>query len=187
MVDVDAPEQAVPEPVEAKRKGFTIGRVLAIMTVIGMVIFWVWIFSGAPAKQNPDRLKDEAYVTLLQGQCKAMVANLADLPNAAHIKTASARADVLDDANVIVGRFIDDVEAKAPTTGDAAVSMAGWIKDWRTYLADRQDYATRLHTDPNAQLLLDRSEIGSDSVDQTIQVFTQVNNIPECDTPGDVG
>jgi hypothetical protein len=49
-----------------------------------------------------------------------------------------------------------------------------------------RDYAKRLRTEPNAQLLLDRSELG-DSVDKTIQIFSQVNEIPSCDTPGDVG
>ena len=62
-----------------------------------------------------------------------------------------------------------------------------WIADWKTYLANREDYADRLRTDPNAQLLLDRSTIGADSVDKAIQIFTQVNEIPACETPGDVG
>lgn len=66
------------------------------------------------------------------------------------------------------------------------MSIEGWIGDWRKYLANREDYAKRLRTEPNAQLLLDRSKLG-DSVDKTIQIFSQVNEIPSCDTPGDVG
>ena len=100
MVDVQAPEQpSGPNDEELPyRMGFTWPRGLAIAAVVAMIIFWIWIFSGAPAKDNPDRLR----------------------------------------------------------------------------------------TDSNAQLLLDRSPLG-DSVDKAIQIFTQVNEIPVCDTPGDVG
>lgn len=167
-------------------KGFTWGRGAAIVAVVTMIMFWIWIFSGAPAKQNPDRLDDPAYVARLEKQCKAMRDGIAKLPNATEMTTQSQRADVLDDANKLIAEFIDRLEAGAPKTGDASVSMKGWIADWKTYLSDREDYAKRLRTQPNAQLLLDRSKLG-DSVDKTIEIFSQVNQIPNCDTPGDVG
>lgn len=187
MVDVQAPKQPVPPSEEGPyRMGFTWGRGLAIGAVVAMIIFWIWIFSGAPAKDNPDRLKDEAYVAQLEDQCQALRDDLAELPNAADLKTQAQRADVLDDANVLVSEFIDQLAADAPTDGNAAVSMKGWIADWRIYLQDREDYAERLRTDQNAQLYVSRSKLG-DSVDKTIQIFSQVNEIPACDTPGDVG
>jgi hypothetical protein len=188
MVDVRAPRKqpAAPEDDGPYRMGFTWGRALAIGTVVTMIIFWIWIFSGAPKRENADYLDDREYAAALEDRCQALRDDLARLPNAAGLKTQADRADVLDDANVLVGRFIDDVEADAPTTGDAAVSMKGWLTDWKTYLGDREDYAERLRTEDNAQLLLSRSKLG-DSVDKTIQIFTQVNDIPACDTPGDVG
>ncbi len=189
MVDVRTHKQpSSPNEEEGPyRMGFTWGRGLAIGAVVIMVIFWIWIFSGAPARENPDKLQDEAYVTQLEDQCQTLRDDLDELPNAADLKTAAERADVLDDANVLVAGFIEEIEAGAPTSGDAAVSMEGWITDWKTYLANREDYAERLRTDPGAQLLLDRSTIGADSVDKAIQIFTQVNEIPACETPGDVG
>ncbi|WP_421120142.1 hypothetical protein ACE2AJ_02015 [Aquihabitans daechungensis] len=188
MVDVRAPRKpSSPNEEEGPyRMGLTWGRGLAIGAVVLMIIFWVWIFSGAPAKDNPDRIRDEAYLTELEDQCQGLRDDLDELPNAADLDTAAQRADVLDDANVLVGGFIEELEAGAPTSGDAAVTMEGWITDWKTYLANREDYAERLRTDPGAQLLLDRSKLG-DSVDKTIQIFTQVNEIPACETPGDVG
>ena len=168
------------------KKGFTWGRGAAIVAIVTMIMFWTWIFSGAPAKQNPDRLDDPVYVAKLEKQCKALRDGIAELPNAADMSTQAQRADVLDDANELVAGFIDRLEAGAPATGDASVSVKGWIADWKTYLADREDYANRLRTQPNAQLLLDRSTLG-DSVDKTIEIFSQVNQIPSCDTPGDVG
>lgn len=189
MVDVRAPRKAPPAPEQdgPYRMGFTWGRGLAIAAVVAMVIFWIWIFSGAPKRDNPDYLQDRAYAEALEDQCQGLRDQLAELPNAADMTSQAARADVLDDANVLVGQFIDDVAAEAPKSGDAAVTMKGWLADWRTYLSDREDYADRLRTEDNAQMLLSRSTIGTDSVDKTIQIFTQVNAIPACDTPGDVG
>ena len=187
MVDVEAPEQpSAPAEETPYKKGFTWGRGAAIVAVVSMIIFWIWIFSGAPAKDNPDRLQDEAYVTQIEDQCQGLRDDLSELPNAAELETQAERADVLDDANVLVGEFIAELEAGAPTSGDAAVTIEGWVGDWKMYLANREDFADRLRTEENAQLLLDRSELG-DSVDKTIKIFSQVNEIPACATPGDVG
>lgn len=186
------PKASIPAPNTSPNgetphtKGFTWGRGIAIVAVVSMILYWTWIFSGAPSKDNPDRLRDLAYVETLRDLCEEMNDALAELPNAADLDTQVERADVLDDANVLVGSFVDDLETGAPKAGDASISVNGWIEDWKKYLANREVYAQRLRTEPNAQLLLDRSEIG-DSVDKTIQIFTQVNEIPECDTPGDVG
>ncbi|MGN6693026.1 MAG: hypothetical protein ACTHN0_02520 [Aquihabitans sp.] len=188
MVDVRAPRKAPPAPEGdgPYRMGFTWGRGLAIGAVVTMIIFWIWIFSGAPKKDNPDYLQDRTYAAALEDQCQGLRDQLAKLPNAADMTSQDERADVLDDANVLVGEFIDDVAAGVPKSGDAAVSMEGWLADWRIYLSDREDYAERLRTQPNAQMLVSPSKLG-DSVDKTIQIFTQVNDIPACDTPGDVG
>ncbi|HWJ63914.1 MAG TPA: hypothetical protein VNS19_18220 [Acidimicrobiales bacterium] len=188
MVDVRTPKKpSSPSEDEGPyRMGFTWGRGLAIGAVVLMVIFWIWIFSGAAKKDNPDYLQDRTYAGALEDRCQALRDDLDDLPNAAGLDSQAERADVLDDANVLVGRFIDDIEADAPESGDAAITMKGWIADWRIYLSDREDYADRLRTEDNAQMLLSPSKLG-DSVDKTIQIFTQVNDIPACDTPGDVG
>ena len=188
MVDVRAHKQpSSPNEEEGPyRMGFTWGRGLAIGSVVLMVIFWVWIFSGAPKRTNRDYLQDRTYAASLEDRCQALRDDLDELPNAADLDSQAARADVLDDANVLVADFIDDLEAGAPREGDAAITIEGWIADWKIYLGDREDYAERLRTEDNAQLLLSRSALG-DSVDKTIQVFSQVNDIKACDTPGDVG
>jgi hypothetical protein len=186
MVDVEAPEHPTDDTEVVGPKGATPGRILALIAVIAMIMLWVAIFAGYFNKDNPDKLQDEAYVAQLEDQCQALRDDLDTLPNAADIDSAGERADVLDDANVMVASFVDELAANAPTSGDAKVSVEGWIADWRIYLENREDFADRLRTDPDAQLLLDRSELG-DSVDKTIQIFSQVNEIPACETPGDVG
>ncbi len=171
---------------DAQPLSWTVNRVIVVVVVLVMVGFWAWIFAGGPKKLNPDRLQDRAFVERTERRCQTLRTDLAALPNAADITSADERADVLDDANVLVTDMVDAIEADAPTTGDAGKSVAGWIEDWRTYLANREDYADRLRQDPGAQLLLDESPLG-DSVDKPIEVFADVNDMPDCATPGDVG
>lgn len=173
------------EPDAPAHRSWTAGRIAAVMAVLAMVLFWLWIWSGAPAKDNPDKLKDKAYVTSLETRCKAMVKAIDALPPAQTTPDPVERADVLDQANAILVDFVADLRADAPTTGPAAKSVDGWLDDWETYVRDRQEYADALRTDPKARLLLDQSPLG-DSVDKTVQIFAEVNEIPDCSTPGDV-
>jgi hypothetical protein len=161
-------------------------RVLGVVAVLAMTIFWIWIFAGGPKKVNPDRLDDRAFVTRTAERCDDLRADLADLPNAASIDGARARADVLDRATDLVDGFIAATRADAPKTGDDARSVRGWLGDWETYSANRRDFADRLRKDPKARFLLDANEAG-DPIDKPIEIFAQVNDMKQCATPGDVG
>jgi len=181
-----APNAPTPEVDEPMAMRWSIGRIAAVVVVLAMVLFWIWIWSGAPAKRNPDWLADRAYASTLERRCEQLRDDLAELPPPVETPQANARADVLEQANALVADFVRDLEAGAPTTGDAATVMGGWIADWKAYLANREDYVERLRADAGARFLVDESEFG-DSVDKTIAIFAQVNEIEACETPGDVG
>ncbi len=184
MAEPSAP-QDLDEPLAMR---WSIGRVLAVLVSAGLVVFWIWIFSGAPARPNPDRLDDRAYVARAEARCQQLLDDLGELPGPGEFDSAEHRADVLDEANALVTQMVDDLEADAPTTGDDAVRTGGWIADWRTYLADRADYAERLRRDPDSKLLISVNAELQDPVDKTIQIFADdVNEMPACATPGDVG
>jgi hypothetical protein len=165
---------------------WSVGRVAAVVAVLAIVVFWAWVFSGAPKKDNPDLLDDRAYAAQLEERCQQLRDDLQALPSAVDLDDVTQRVAVLDDANAVVDAFLDDLEASAPTEGPDATAVEGWLGDWRTYLANREDYANRLLEDDGARLLLDESPLG-DPVDKTIEVFADVNAIPACATPGDVG
>lgn len=184
MAQTSAPED-LDEPMAMR---WSVGRVLAVAVSVSLVVFWIWIFSGAPARPNPDRLDDRAFVVRAEARCQQLLDDLGELPGPTEFESAANRADVLDDATVLVAEMVDDLEADGPTTGDDGVRMEGWIKDWRTYLADRADYAERLRRDPGAKLLISVNTDLQDPVDKTIQIFADdVNEMPSCATPGDVG
>jgi hypothetical protein len=165
---------------------WSIGRISAVVAGLAIVVFWAWVFSGAPKKDNPDLLSDRTYAAQLEDRCQQLRDELDDLPSAIDLDDVGQRVAVLDDANLVVGRFIDDVAATPPSDEADANAIEGWLGDWRTYLANREDYAERLLDDESARLLLDESPLG-DPVDKTIEVFADVNAIPACATPGDVG
>ena len=165
---------------------WSVGRVATIAVVVAMVIFWTWIFAGGPRRANPDRLDDRAFAARTEARCTKLRSDLKSLPNASLAKQAGERAAVLVQANQLVATMVDQIAADAPRTGEDSVRMKGWLSDWRTYLADRQDYASRLRTDPGARLLLHQNK-GGDPVDSGIERFADLNDMADCATPGDVG
>lgn len=175
-----------PEVDEPLAMRWSVGRVLAVLTMVAIAVFWAAVFAGLPKRANPDRLDDRAFVTRTEARCVTLLADLADLPNGSFVQDPVERARVLDEATDRVEAMVDAIDADAPTTGDDARSVEGWIADWRTYVANRRDYADRLRVDPEARLLLDQS-LGGDSVDKPIEIFADVNDMPSCATPGDVG
>jgi hypothetical protein len=184
--DASSDEAGQASETDDDGRRWTVARIAAVIVGLGIALFWIWILSGAPAKDNPDQLDDPAYVEALQARCIALREDIGELPLPEETPTAPERAVVIGEANDLIAVFISDVEADAPTEGDDAISMAGWLKDWKLYLANREDYVDRLSEDSSARLLVDESELG-DPVDRTIQVFAEINRIPECATPGDAG
>ncbi len=179
---------ATPEPAAPADSGstWTVGRVLTVLTVLGLVVFWIWILSGAPSRNNPDRIDDRTFVTAMRARCTTALNEINHLTPASESHTAAARAAVVDQATTILDGLIDRIETDAPRSGDDAVRLKGWIRDWRTYLGDRRDYTRRLRSNPRAALLLDVNK-AHDSVDRAITNFADINDSPSCEAPGDVG
>lgn len=157
-----------------------------MVIVLALVGFWIWILSGAPKRDNPDRVADRALINTTARRCKEAVDAIDKLPAATDSHTPRARAAVVDQATTILDRLVDRIEADTPTTGDDTIRLRGWTGDWRTYLRDRRSYTQRLRHDPRAKFLLDVNK-AHDSIDRAITNFADINDIPACDAPGDVG
>ena len=67
---------------------WSVGRILAVVTMLAIAGFWAAIFAGLPKRANPDFLEDRAFARQTESLCAAMVADLADLPNGAFIEDA---------------------------------------------------------------------------------------------------
>jgi hypothetical protein len=159
--------------------------VLAVVAALAIVLFWLWIFSGAPRRQNPDRLRDRAWVERAEATCAATVDRIEALPPAPSSASSAERADVVDGANQELDAMLT-VLADDPPTGEGDLEVVRpWLADWRTYLDNRRDYERRLRTDPGARLFVD--EKFGDPIETVIGIFADVNDMPSCATPGDVG
>jgi hypothetical protein len=168
----------------AESKGWTVPRVLAIAVTVALVLFWIWVFSGAPRKKNPDYLEDRAWTARTEATCARTVERIDALPDAPTAESSPERAAVISQANDELEAMLDAIEADEPSgEGDLDV-VRPWLADWRTYLEDRRDYASRLRTDPKAKLYVD--EKFNDSIETVIDTFAEVNEMDSCVVPGDV-
>lgn len=167
-----------------RRPGWTPGRALVVIVVLALVLFWIWIFSGGPAKRNPDYLGDRSWVTRTEQTCAETVADIERLPRAGSAATAEARAVVLDQATDRLTSMVRRLSTNLPDDGDEARLVRMWLADWRAYLVNRRAYALALRSDPDARLLVD--EKFDDPIDRVIDTFAEVNAMKICTTPDDV-
>lgn len=167
--------------------GGRLQRVLVVAVIVVLLGFWAWIFSGGPRADHADEVSDREFVERTHRRCRILRAELSLLPDANQSETATDRADVVDDATALVVRMVDDIETDFPDDEADLEVLEQWIADWRAYIDDRQSYADRLRDDQSAQFEVTQNERVFRGVDDTIRNFADVNGMPDCATPGDVG
>jgi hypothetical protein len=165
-------------------------RIVLVAVVIALVSMWIYVLYLAfgPGRQPPiDRLDDPAFAKAAEERCAAAVADVGELPLANQSPDATARADVLDQANATFAAMLDDLDGMtglAPA-GDQRRRAEEWLADWRTYLGDRQDYADALRRDPDARLLVSEKPGQAAQVTEWIDEFAKANHMPSCASPLD--
>lgn len=182
MADTRAPE--VDEPLAMR---WTVGRVLAVVVALVVVGFWAWILTGGPSKENPDRLEDRAWVDAAITRCDTMLDRLDTIPSAAATESNTERAVHVREANDVIAEMVDATEADPLATAADQEVVDAWIVDWRVYIDDRAAYADAVAADPGATFQITENEALGRGVDDTIRTFADVNDMPECRPPGDVG
>jgi hypothetical protein len=165
---------------------WTAGRVVAAILVAGMVAMWAYVLYLAigPGRQPPpDRLDDPAFSTAAELRCGRALDAVAALPRASEVATAGERATVVAEANRALAEMLDDLDRIAPGGEDGAI-VQEWLDDWRTYLDDREAFATALRSDPDARLLVSAKD--NDQITEHLDAFAADNHMPACATPLDV-
>ena len=72
----------------------------------------------------------------------------------------------------------------APADGPDRALVLSWLRDWDTYLANRDGYAQRMRTDPRARFLVDQRD--RQAITVPMDNLANVNRMASCVTPGDV-
>ncbi|HMQ26740.1 MAG TPA: hypothetical protein PKA98_12190, partial [Acidimicrobiales bacterium] len=75
-------EPAVDTGEAPGRRGWTVGRVAAVVVVLGLTLMWIYAFSGVAAKDPPDQLDDPAFAEAAEPVCAAARDALDALPAA---------------------------------------------------------------------------------------------------------
>ncbi len=188
-----SPDDTEPAPEPARRRWawWTPTRIALALVVVALVSMWVYVLYLAfgPGRQPPiDRLADPSFAAAAEARCASALAVVDELPFADESPNAAARADVIDQANAAFGAMLGDLDRLAVRevpAGDQRRRATEWLADWRTYVADRQDYADRLRTDPGARLLVSPKAGQAEQVTEWIDEFAKANRMPSCVTPGD--
>ncbi len=174
------------EDVARRGAAATVGRVLVVVIVLGSLLLWVYVFSGVARKDPPNTLDDAAFGVAAEPICAEAAATLATLPRAEDSTSAAQRADVIDDANGTLTEMVDRLDELEVSTARDREMTDEWISDWRTFIDDRADFAARLREDDMARFYVTEKP-GRLQVTKAIDDLAEVNDMPSCVDPGDVG
>lgn len=162
-----------------------------MIVVAVLVAMWGYVLYLAfgPGRQPPvDRLDDPAFAEAAEVRCANALSDIEQLPLATEAESAAERADVVAEANDVLGSMLgdlDDLTVLAPQ-GDQRDVVAEWLADWRTYLGDRQDYVDALRVHPGARLLISEKPGTGRHITGWIDEFARANRMPSCASPMDV-
>jgi hypothetical protein len=169
----------------AGRRRLTPLRLVVGAAVVASFGLWVVALARIGVGDPPDTLANGAFPAAAEPRCAAALADIELLPAAMTARSATERAATLDQATDRLDALVGELHALAPTDGEDAVTVRAWLDDWGTYLADRRDYATRLRSDERAEFQL--STRNGQGITRPMDNLAEVNDMPSCTTPGDVG
>lgn len=161
---------------------------LAAGVAVGVATFalWLYAFFVYDPGRKVDELADRRFPTAAERVCARAESRLAQLPPATAARTPEDRADTVDRADAILTGMLDELEPLVPRgQGRVTRGVQQWIDDWRTHVQDRANYARALRTDPGARFM--ETTKGTRQISRAIDGFAQVNEMPSCEVPTDVG
>lgn len=170
---------------ERPRRRFGWGTLGVLVVVLGLGAMWAYAFFGTPPA--PGRIEGSTFPTEAERICAAAKADLERVPRSITVKTSAERAALVDQGTDVLDRMLDQLAAAAPTQEPGATIAREWIQDWRTYDANRRDYAQRLRTDPNARFYVSQSTRDSAQITAAVDRLARVNGMEACKVPDDVG
>ena len=182
VADGFGPDDDHIEPLSLRQRT---ARIAAIVGVLLILVMWGWAFFGSAPDKLPGTLDDPAFAVAAEEICTAAAGELARLPRSYMTTDHVQRAAVVRESDVILSTMLDQLDAIAPADGSADADMIEeWLGDWRTYVGDRENYATALSTDQQARFYVTIKE--KRQVTVPIDFFATANEMYNCVTPDDV-
>lgn len=158
----------------------------AAVFAIATFAFWIWMLFIYDPGLLIDELSERKFPTEAEQVCAQTVDRIALLPAAQTARTSTERAEVVDQANADLSVMVAQLGPLAPSEpAEEREAVEEWLGDWAAYLKDRAAYAEALKKDSDARFT--EGVKGSRQVSRAIDSFAEVNRMPSCATPGDVG
>ena len=183
----DDPEDPLADwqPPPGRSRGARIARWAAIVTSVGIVGLWAFVYVWAAQQKPVDKLADPSFGREAQKICATTMAKLAELPPAQSSKTNVDRAAVVDQTDQELGSMLDQLAAVAPRAGTDGRMVHAWLDDYHTYLSNRVSYAQRLRTDPAARFYESEKQPG-EQITIPIDTLATANGMDACTAPEDL-
>ena len=169
------------------------GRRRLVIAVLGVAIalilvMWVYAF-GFADKRSLYRVGDREWAVNAETRCATAVKELDALADFRRIDQVGAdalqeKAKIVDKANDIVTRMVDDLSVDAPAKSENGADAQKWIADYRTYLANRRDFADQLRRGENKPF--SEAEIDGSPITNFLTDFAIGNDMRSCAPPTDL-
>jgi hypothetical protein len=171
------------EPMSLRRRTATVLAVVVAVFIAGLWIYALWIPKDTTP---PGTLDDPTFAQQAQGICTDAAAEIAALPPAYQTPDAAERGRIITEADASLDTMLGRLAVIAPAanSGNDGRMVQEWLGDWRTYLGDRERYASALEEDPDARLYV--TEKAGQQITEPIDFFAKYNDMPNCMTPGDL-
>ena len=175
-----------PDGGHGGRWGWTPGRIVSAVLLLGVIAFWVWAFSPLAPRGHPDELDDPAFAEAAEIRCAAAVDQVAtEVPAANEATSTDNRADQIDASTAIFEEMLVDLAALAPAAGTSDREIVDrWLADWQIYIGDRYRYAERFRDGIDDRFEVTAVDEGQ--VTDPIDAFALANRMPSCASPQDV-
>lgn len=185
MTADDTTAAPIGEDREPMSLGARSARIFALVAILVIAFLWGWALFFPPSKTAPGTLDDRTFPDAAEQICTNAAAQLATLPKAFETTDATARAGVVVQTNVVLRGMLDQLDAlPAPVDDHDATNVKEWLGDWRTYVGDRDAYATALASNPQARFYVTKKE--RRQVTEPIDFFATFNEMYNCVTPDDI-
>ena len=185
-------EQAHPAGSAAPRRSLSPARLAIGLGLAAMLGFWVWIFVAAP-RDNPDRFDDPWFANAAEPMCAGVQARIDALPPGHTAASAAERAVSVRQGTELTTEMVDGLRGLASRVPDGvqADTLAAWLADWDTYIADRWAHVARLEsadddTEPRDLAFLVSETVGGGHYTRRIDGLANVNDMKSCHVPLDI-
>ncbi|MBD29336.1 MAG: hypothetical protein CL453_00015 [Acidimicrobiaceae bacterium] len=164
---------------------FSIGRVISVLLLLAIALFWIWALSPLAPSGHPDKLDNSSFADEAKILCSLAEDELEEIPFAFEVASPSERADQIDRGTAIYRALISDLLSIAPdeNTRDGRLVRL-WLADYSVYLDDRDAYAAKFRNGIDEAFTVTKK--GSRWVTDPVDEFAKGNKIRECLVPLDV-